>query len=331
MKTTMTALAALLLASASGVATAQPRERGDRPQAGENRGDRGGRGERGDQGQRGNRGEQGNRGARGDGGRGDWAARRTEAPQPQTAPEAPRAPEVRADRRGENRQGGNRGPGGRWLDNDGDLTLSPADRIDRDDRVEQRAARDFQRDGVQRDGRGDGQRDTRRQGGGEPRVVEPRRADQQRYDRDPGRRDQGEWRGDRNPRDGTYNRGDRNWQGRWTQADRDRWSRFDRDRDGRRGNRPYWRPGQYAFNYVSPRRYQGGYWNAPVGFSVRMWSSGDYLPFGWYDDSYRLDDWWSYGLPWPPAGYDWVRVGADAVLVDRFSGRVVQVVRMLFW
>ena len=41
-------------------------------------------------------------------------------------------------------------------------------------------------------------------------------------------------------------------------------------------------------------------------------------------------DWWSYGLPEPPYGYDWVRVGPDALLVD-YSGRIVQVVRAVFW
>jgi len=321
MKTTMTALAVLLMASAGSV-VAQPRERGERPQAGESRGDRGDRGDRG--GPRFDRGGGGGeRRSPGDfNGRG-YPRAQQQAPQAQAAPQAPRAPEARQD--GGGRRGEGRGPGGgrRWTDNDGDGgQRSPADRADREDRRELRQWRDYQRDG-----------------GGGPRVVQPRGTDQRRFDRDPGRRDQGEWRGDRDRRDGRYDRdgsfardrGDRNWQGRWNQADRDRWSRYDRDRDLRRGNRPYWRQGLMPFNYSSPRRYRGGYWSPPPGFSMRVWSFGDYLPFGWYDDTYRLDDWWSYGLPWPPAGYDWVRVGTDAVLVDRFSGRVVQVVRMLFW
>jgi Ni/Co efflux regulator RcnB len=33
----------------------------------------------------------------------------------------------------------------------------------------------------------------------------------------------------------------------------------------------------------------------------------------------------------PPIGYVWVRVGHDALLVDEFNGRVVQVVRYVFW
>jgi Ni/Co efflux regulator RcnB len=33
----------------------------------------------------------------------------------------------------------------------------------------------------------------------------------------------------------------------------------------------------------------------------------------------------------PPSGFDWVRVGYDAILVDAYTGQVVQVVRMVFW
>jgi len=130
----------------------------------------------------------------------------------------------------------------------------------------------------------------------------------------------GRWDGDR-----------RGWDNRWSRADRDRWDRNDRDRDRRRGDRPYWSQGRYPFSYSSARRYRGPAWVAPPGFYFRTWSMGDYLPWGWYGPNYRLDDWWDYGLPWPPPGFDWVRNGPDVLLVDRFSGRIVQVVRMVFW
>ena len=51
----------------------------------------------------------------------------------------------------------------------------------------------------------------------------------------------------------------------------------------------------------------------------------------WYGDSYWLDDFWGFALPYPPPGYTWVRVGDDAVMIDRFNGRIVQVVRGIFW
>ena len=36
-------------------------------------------------------------------------------------------------------------------------------------------------------------------------------------------------------------------------------------------------------------------------------------------------------LPIPPIGYEYVRVGDDVLLVDMFSGRVVQVIYDVFW
>ncbi|MCI3135238.1 RcnB family protein [Phenylobacterium aquaticum] len=64
---------------------------------------------------------------------------------------------------------------------------------------------------------------------------------------------------------------------------------------------------------------------------MRSWGFGDILPRGWWTPDYRLNNWWDYGLPIPPAGYDWVRVGDDALLVDMWSGRVVEVVYDVFW
>ena len=67
------------------------------------------------------------------------------------------------------------------------------------------------------------------------------------------------------------------------------------------------------------------------GFYVHVWNFGDYLPRGWYASNYRILDWWTYDLPVPPPGYAWVRVGDDALLIDEFNGRVIQVVRYVFW
>jgi len=63
---------------------------------------------------------------------------------------------------------------------------------------------------------------------------------------------------------------------------------------------------------------------------VQRWSFGDYLPGGWYTNNYYLD-WWAYGLPQPPIGCEWVRVGDDALLVDIWSGEVLSVYYNLFW
>ena len=63
---------------------------------------------------------------------------------------------------------------------------------------------------------------------------------------------------------------------------------------------------------------------------MNRWSFGDYLPGGWYGQSYYLDA-YEYGLPYPPAGCEWVRVGDDAILVDVWSGQVLSVMYDLFW
>lgn len=177
---------------------------------------------------------------------------------------------------------------------------------------EQRRDRDGQSAGESgRRNRGDQTRDSR-QGG-----------DRDRRDRD-GRdwndrgRD-GRDRDDRN-RDGRNWNDGRNWQGdrRWDDPRRHQ----PRPRYDRRRYEPTWR---------SPQRYRGWVYRPPAGFYARSWVYGDLLPRNWWANDYRILDWWSYGLPIPPAGYEWVRVGDDALLVDMYSGRVVQVAYDLFW
>ncbi len=52
--------------------------------------------------------------------------------------------------------------------------------------------------------------------------------------------------------------------------------------------------------------------------------------YGWYGSGYYLN-FWSYGLPNPPIGCEWVRVGDDAMLVDIWSGEVLSVYYGIFW
>jgi Ni/Co efflux regulator RcnB len=44
-----------------------------------------------------------------------------------------------------------------------------------------------------------------------------------------------------------------------------------------------------------------------------------------------LTSYWLYGLDPPPPDYVWVRDGPDAVLVDRYTGEVIQVVYDVFY
>jgi Ni/Co efflux regulator RcnB len=97
------------------------------------------------------------------------------------------------------------------------------------------------------------------------------------------------------------------------------------------GNHPRWTPGRYPHAYRSSHRFHGRPYYAPPGFYAHSWAYGEILPQAWFAPDYVIEDWWDFGLPEPPYGYDWVRVGNDALLVDGYSGQIMQVVRDLFW
>lgn len=177
--------------------------------------------------------------------------------------------------------------------------------------------------------------------GGWSRDDRPRSGNDNRGDRDPPRwrpgqdgAGDGPRRGD--GRDNGWNGrdrdNDRNWDHRWDGRDRsayrgDRAPQWrDRDRGRQEWSRDRWRP-----HYYAQQRYRAPVWRAPSGWYVRTWSFGDFLPWGWYDQQYYLSNYWSYGLPMPPVGCEWVRSGDDAILVDVWSGRVLSVYYNLFW
>jgi len=233
---------------------------------------------------------------------------------PQVAPQAPVAPPARAPRTREQFRG-----------NEGGLpvVVQGSPRANRDVAGRQQdAARQFQNDrpsdGNPRDGRRwDGDRNNGSNTGAN-------NADRRRYgDRDNGFNNGGRHDGDR--RGGDRNDWNRNG------GDHNDWNRNGWDRHDDRG-RPHWQQGRYPAVYRSHQRYRyGGYYRPPIGFYAHSWAFGEFLPHGWYGSDYLLNDWWSYGLPYPPLGYDWVRVGDDALLIDSYTGRVVQVVQDIFW
>ena len=49
------------------------------------------------------------------------------------------------------------------------------------------------------------------------------------------------------------------------------------------------------------------------------------MPRAFWAPQYLLADYWLFALEVPPAGYEWVRYGADAVLVNTGSGEILQV------
>jgi Ni/Co efflux regulator RcnB len=82
----------------------------------------------------------------------------------------------------------------------------------------------------------------------------------------------------------------------------------------------------------APRRYRiTRPWIAPRGFTYRRFGLGERIPTSLLAASFFLSDFGAYGLQSPPYGYVWVRDGTDAVLVDRYTGEVIQVQYGLFY
>jgi len=91
---------------------------------------------------------------------------------------------------------------------------------------------------------------------------------------------------------------------------------------------------QYFPRVFQPDRqyaWRGGVWSGPPGYYYRHWGYGDRLPYGWFAAQWFINDYYYYDLAVPPYGYEWVRVGPDALLVDTDDGTVVESVYGIFY
>lgn len=89
---------------------------------------------------------------------------------------------------------------------------------------------------------------------------------------------------------------------------------------------------RYHRTFNAPQRYRAkGNWRRPPGFQYRRWSYGQILPSIYWAQDYWLNDWNDYGLMDPPPGAVWVRYDNDAVLIDRYTGEVIQVEYNVFY
>jgi hypothetical protein len=140
-----------------------------------------------------------------------------------------------------------------------------------------------------------------------------RRNQQQGYRRGDNRGNDGNWRGDRNDRNdsrrGDSRRGD--WNRGWRNDRRYDWNGW------RRGNRnrfhlsPYYSPYR-NWNY---NRFSIGFFLEPLFFHQRYW----------------IGDPWQYRLPPAAYGTQWVRYYNDVLLVDVYTGEVLDVIYNFFW
>jgi hypothetical protein len=127
-----------------------------------------------------------------------------------------------------------------------------------------------------------------------------------------GRRD-GSWSRDgRSDRYG-YNGGNRrsSWNSSWRNDSRYDWQRY------RYSNRNLFRSGGY---YAPYRNYR-----------YNRLSVGIFLDSLFYSNRYWLNDPYQYRLPAAPYGTQWVRYYDDVVLVDVYTGEVLDVIEHFFW
>ena len=145
-------------------------------------------------------------------------------------------------------------------------------------------------------------------------------------------------RSDWNDRRPGYDRNDR---GGW---DRGNWDRGNRDRGSwDRGN---WDRGGWNRDWRRDSRYDWGRWRATNRNAFRL--PRYYAPYGWnqgyrrfavgavlssvlFAQSYWINDPYAYRLPDTDGAFRWVRYYNDALLVDVYSGEVVDVIHDIFW
>jgi Ni/Co efflux regulator RcnB len=72
-------------------------------------------------------------------------------------------------------------------------------------------------------------------------------------------------------------------------------------------------------------------YRGPSGYSYRRWHYGDRLPRAYYARNFWLTNFVIYGLFAPPPGLIWVRYGPDALLIDQYTGEIVQVRYNVFY
>lgn len=106
--------------------------------------------------------------------------------------------------------------------------------------------------------------------------------------------------------------------------------RFD-NRPGGYRNDNRWTQYNRAFNAPYRFQFRGPVYQRPQGFYYRRWTYGDFMPSLFWGARYWIDDFRFYGLMSPPPGTVWVRYGDDAVLIDRYTGEVIQVEYGIFY
>jgi Ni/Co efflux regulator RcnB len=81
----------------------------------------------------------------------------------------------------------------------------------------------------------------------------------------------------------------------------------------------------YQHNFRAARSFHIGPYHRPAGWVAHTWAFGEILPRAYWASPYILADYWLFALEVPPAGYEWVRDGSDALLISVDTGEILQV------
>jgi hypothetical protein len=136
---------------------------------------------------------------------------------------------------------------------------------------------------------------------------------QQRYEQQ-GRRDGRDWNRD-GSRDNRWSDNQSSRRGSW-------------NRNWRGDNRYDWQ----RYRYSNRNLFRSGGYYAPYrGYSYNRLNIGFILDSLFYSNRYWLSDPYQYRLPAAPYGTQWVRYYDDVVLVDVYTGEVLDVIYDFFW
>jgi Ni/Co efflux regulator RcnB len=83
--------------------------------------------------------------------------------------------------------------------------------------------------------------------------------------------------------------------------------------------------GAYQHNFQAARSFHVGPYHRPHGWAPHHWGYGEILPRAYWAAPYVLADYWLFALEVPPVGFEWVRDGSDALLVNTANGEILQV------
>lgn len=107
------------------------------------------------------------------------------------------------------------------------------------------------------------------------------------------------------------------------------------DRDGRNRWTNDWRNDRrYDWRRYRDRNrsiFRIGFYYDPFGYSYRRFGAGSFLYPNYYQSNYWLNDPWQYRLPPAYGPYRWIRYHNDAVMIDTWTGEVVDVIYGFFW